>query len=106
MSLLFSISRTCTIRARSRACSRSSSHSPRTTQNAIDWPEKYLSGTGDHFVSNEVVVQSLTATRVWHYLTIGEPAAALANERPNLMLNGLQAWLDGLIRAAGARTDA
>ncbi|MEW1775099.1 hypothetical protein [Streptomyces sp. NPDC086777] len=30
----------------------------------------------------------------------GEPAAALAGERPNPMLNGHQARLDGLVRAA------
>lgn len=174
-----------------------------TTQNAVNWPEKYLPGTGDNFVSNEVIVRNLTATRIWHYLTdtstwegyydnvadisfpqgggpelkddlvfsfgtfgfpplaarvvefqapsddvpgrlswtakqdggpaerldvlhawlvedlpgdrvrvltqetqIGEPAAALADERPNPMLNGHQAWLDGLVRAAGGRADA
>ncbi|GGQ69261.1 hypothetical protein [Streptomyces asoensis] len=31
---------------------------------------------------------------------IGQPAAALAQERPNPMLNGHQAWLDGLVGAA------
>ncbi|MFF7889365.1 hypothetical protein ACFZDJ_20095 [Streptomyces sp. NPDC007896] len=31
---------------------------------------------------------------------IGRPAAALASERPNPMLNGHQAWLDGLVGAA------
>jgi hypothetical protein len=31
---------------------------------------------------------------------IGEPAAAPAGERPNPMLNGHQAWLDGLVGAA------
>ncbi|WP_405884081.1 MULTISPECIES: hypothetical protein [unclassified Streptomyces] len=31
---------------------------------------------------------------------IGEPAAAPADERPNPMLNGHQAWLDGLVSAA------
>ncbi|NUO45034.1 MAG: SRPBCC domain-containing protein [Streptomyces sp.] len=168
-----------------------------TTQNAINWPAKYLPGTGDNFVSNEVIVQGITAAQVWHYLTdtsewegyydnvadisfpqgggpelgddlvfsfgtfgfpplaahvvefrapavgvpgrlswtakqdgtpeerldvlhawlvedldggrvriltqetqIGQPAAALANERPNPMLNGHQAWLDGLVSAA------
>lgn len=174
-----------------------------TTQSAITWPEKYLPGTGDNFVSNEVIVQGVTADRVWHRLTdtstwesyydnvadisfprgggpelkedlvfrfgtfgfpplaarvvefrspaagvpgrlswtarqdgppadrldvlhawlvedlpggrvrvltqetqIGEPAAALAQERPNPMLNGHQAWLDGLIRAASGKLDA
>ncbi|MFD9434622.1 SRPBCC domain-containing protein [Streptomyces sp. NPDC060002] len=168
-----------------------------TTQNAITWPEKYLPGTGDNFVSNEVIVQGLTAAKVWHFLVdtsewegyydnvadisfprgggpelkdglafgfgtfgfppldalvvefrapadgvpgrlswtagqdgtpeerldvlhawlvedlpggrvriltqetqIGQPAAALAGERPNPMLNGHQAWLDGLVGAA------
>ncbi|WP_086738665.1 SRPBCC family protein [Streptomyces glaucescens] len=40
-----------------------------TMQNAINWPEKYLPGTGDNFVSNEVIVQGVTAERVWRYLT-------------------------------------
>ncbi|MFC9132732.1 hypothetical protein ACFT4A_38665 [Streptomyces sp. NPDC057099] len=31
---------------------------------------------------------------------IGRPAAALAAERPDPMLNGHQAWLDGLVTAA------
>ena len=34
---------------------------------------------------------------------IGEPAAALAGERPNPVLNGHQAWLDGLSRAASGK---
>ncbi|MFJ3671507.1 SRPBCC domain-containing protein [Streptomyces sp. NPDC090106] len=168
-----------------------------TTQNAINWPQHHLPGTGDNFVSNEVIVQGITAARIWHFLTdtsewegyydnvadisfpegggpglkddvafsfgtfgfpplaahvvefqapadgvpgrlswtarqdgtpeerldvlhawlvedldggrvriltqenqIGQPAAALANERPNPMLNGHQAWLDGLVFAA------
>ncbi|MEU4562759.1 SRPBCC domain-containing protein [Actinoplanes sp. NPDC023936] len=168
-----------------------------TTQNAISWPDRYLPGTGDNFVSNEVVVRGPRATDVWRYLVdtstwesyygnvadisfpggdgpelhggvrfrfgtfgfppldahvvefqapadgvpgrlswtakqdgepadrldvlhawlvedlpggrvriltqetqIGQPAAALAAERPNPMLNGHQAWLDGLIEAA------
>ncbi|MFE6961676.1 SRPBCC domain-containing protein [Streptomyces sp. NPDC057696] len=171
-----------------------------TTQNAINWPEKYLPGTRDNFVSNEVIVQGLTAAQVWRYLVdtsawesyydnvadiafpqgdgpglktdtlfsfgtfgfppldahvvefqdpaqdvpgrlswtakqdgtpeeqldvlhawlvedlpggrvriltqetqIGRPAAALAEERPNPMLNGHQAWLDGLVRAASGK---
>ncbi|MCP9963292.1 SRPBCC domain-containing protein [Streptomyces somaliensis] len=40
-----------------------------TVQNAIDWPEDRLPGTGDNFVSNEVIVRGLTAARVWRYLT-------------------------------------
>ncbi|MFI8189305.1 hypothetical protein ACIF8T_11000 [Streptomyces sp. NPDC085946] len=43
---------------------------PRTTvRNAIDRPEKYLPGTGDNFVSNEVVVRGLDAARVRRHLT-------------------------------------
>ncbi|MFD5796110.1 hypothetical protein ACFWIO_21755 [Streptomyces diastatochromogenes] len=34
---------------------------------------------------------------------IGEPAAQLARQIPNPMLNGHQAWLDGLVRAASGR---
>jgi hypothetical protein len=40
-----------------------------TTQNAITWPERYLPGTGDNFVSNEVIVTGLTAVQVWRFLT-------------------------------------
>ncbi|MHA5049679.1 hypothetical protein [Streptomyces sp. SD15] len=68
-----------------------------TTQNAINWPERCLPGTGDNFVSNEVIVRGPQ---------IGEPAAALADERPNPMLNGHQAWLDGLVDAASGKTGA
>ncbi|MEV0642464.1 SRPBCC domain-containing protein [Streptomyces sp. NPDC050619] len=168
-----------------------------TAQNAINWPEKYLPGTGDNFVSNEVITAGPSAAAVWRYLVdtaewegyydnvadisfpqgggpeltdgirfsfgtfgfppldaqvvefqaptegapgrlswtakqdggpeerldvlhawlvedlpggrvriltqetqIGEPAAALAHERPNPMLNGHQTWLDGLVSAA------
>ncbi|MBZ9640957.1 hypothetical protein [Streptomyces sp. PSKA30] len=39
-----------------------------TTQNAINWPEKYLPGTGDNFVSNEVIVKGVRAADVWHHL--------------------------------------
>lgn len=166
-------------------------------QSAINWPEKYLPGTTDNYVSNEVIVQGLSAADVWPLLAdtsrwtsyydnatgpvfpngdgphlaegvefsfatfgfpplaahvveyaepapgtpgrlswtafqdgppeekldvlhawliedlpgnrvrlltqesqIGEPAAALAAEKPNPMLNGHQAWLDGLAAAA------
>jgi hypothetical protein len=37
---------------------------------------------------------------------LGAPAAAPAQERPNPMLNGHQAWLDGLIRAASGKLGA
>ncbi|WP_226966875.1 hypothetical protein [Streptomyces phaeolivaceus] len=40
-----------------------------TVQNAITWPDRYLPGTGDNFVSNEVVVRDITASQVWRYLT-------------------------------------
>lgn len=36
---------------------------------------------------------------------IGRPAAALAEERPNPMLNGHQAWLAGLVRAASGKME-
>ena len=34
----------------------------------IHWPEKYLPGTTDNFVSNEVIVAGLTSAEVWPYL--------------------------------------
>lgn len=35
---------------------------------AIIWPEGYLPGTTDNFVSNEIIVPGLTAARVWPLL--------------------------------------
>ncbi|WP_415953331.1 SRPBCC domain-containing protein [Streptomyces sp. KLOTTS4A1] len=169
------------------------------TQNAIHWPEKYLPGTTDNFVSNEVIVQGLSYKDIWPLLAdaskwtsyydnatdptfpdgggplltqgtafsfgtfgfpplsaevveyaepgdaspgrlswtakqdgspeekldvqhcwlvedlpggrvriltqesqIGKPAADLATQLPNPMLNGHQSWLDGVVRAAKA----
>ncbi|QDS74116.1 hypothetical protein FKW77_009802 [Venturia effusa] len=40
-----------------------------STQSAIVWPEKFLPGTTDNFVSNEVIVKGLTATQIWPLLT-------------------------------------
>lgn len=34
----------------------------------IRWPEKYLPGTTDNYVSNEVIVPGLTAADVWPHL--------------------------------------
>ena len=163
---------------------------------SINWPDEYLPGTTDNFVSNEVIVKDLSAADVWPWLSfaekwpsyydnsadiafhggagpelalgtrfsfrtfgfpieaevveceppepgkpgrmawhgwaegdaetrldvihawliedlpggrvriltqesqIGKPAQALAQSRPNTMLNGHQAWLDGLVDAA------
>jgi hypothetical protein len=35
---------------------------------SILWPERYLPGTTDNFVSNEVIVKGLTAAEVWPLL--------------------------------------
>lgn len=37
--------------------------------NEIYWPEEYLPGTTDNFVSNEVIVKDLKVEDVWLYLT-------------------------------------
>ncbi|KAJ4264205.1 hypothetical protein NW762_005399 [Fusarium torreyae] len=34
----------------------------------IIWPQKYLPGTTDNYVSNEVIVKDLTAADVWPFL--------------------------------------
>jgi hypothetical protein len=39
-----------------------------STQNAIDWPDEYLPGTGDNLVSDEVIVKGVTVAGVWPYL--------------------------------------
>ncbi len=53
------------------------------TMNAIQWPEKWIPGETDNFVSNEVIVKGLDFNK--------------AKSVPNAMLNGHQAWLDGLV---------
>ena len=37
--------------------------------NAIEWPEGYLPGYTDNFVSNEVIFAGLTAAEIWPLLT-------------------------------------
>jgi hypothetical protein len=36
--------------------------------NEINWPEKYLPGTTDNYVSNEIIVANLSTAQVWPYL--------------------------------------
>lgn len=36
--------------------------------NSIIWPEKYMPGTTDNYVSNEVIIPNLTAEEVWPLL--------------------------------------
>lgn len=38
------------------------------TQSAIIWPEKFLPGTTNNYVSNEVIVANLTAAQIWPLL--------------------------------------
>jgi hypothetical protein len=38
------------------------------TQSAINWPEQFLPGTTDNFVSNERIVKDLTSTQIWALL--------------------------------------
>jgi hypothetical protein len=34
----------------------------------VRWPERYLPGTTDNYVSNEVIIAGLTSAHVWPYL--------------------------------------
>ncbi|QIX01366.1 hypothetical protein AMS68_006883 [Peltaster fructicola] len=38
------------------------------SQSAIIWPEKFLPGTTDNFVSNEIIVKDITAAQIWPLL--------------------------------------
>jgi len=38
------------------------------TQSAIVWPEHFLPGTTDNFVSNEVIVKGVSVAQVWELL--------------------------------------
>jgi hypothetical protein len=83
--------------------------------NEIFWHKDYIPGLTDNFVSNEVMVAGLSA--LYHPWLIedlpggrvriltqesqkGKPAQELAKKKPNVMINGHQDWLDGLVAAA------
>ncbi len=38
------------------------------TQSAISWPQKFLPGTTDNFVSNETIAANLSASQIWPLL--------------------------------------
>jgi hypothetical protein len=38
------------------------------TQSAIIWPQKYLPGTTDNFVSNEIITSNISASQIWALL--------------------------------------
>lgn len=70
----------------------------------LSWTAKQDGGPEERLdVLHAWLVEDLPGGRV-RVLTqetqIGAPAAALAQQRPDPMLNGHQAWLDGLVRAA------
>jgi hypothetical protein len=35
------------------------------TQSAINWPDRYLPGTTDNYVSNEIIVKNLSIQEIW-----------------------------------------
>jgi hypothetical protein len=39
------------------------------TQSAIAWPQKFLPGTTDNFVTNEAIAKDFTATKIWSLLS-------------------------------------
>ena len=41
---------------------------PKDTAPAIIWPEKYLPGTTDNYVSNEIIAKGITVEAVWAQL--------------------------------------
>ena len=50
------------------------------TQSAIIWPEAFLPGTTDNFISNEVIASNLDATQIWSLLSnISEWSTYYAN---------------------------
>lgn len=49
------------------AHSPAAAHAPK--QDAIAWPQEYLPGTTDNFVSNEVIVPGLSAADIWPLLS-------------------------------------
>lgn len=42
---------------------------PNTSQSAINWPTKFLPGTTDNFVTNEVIAKGITASQIWALLS-------------------------------------
>ncbi|CZR54583.1 uncharacterized protein PAC_04467 [Phialocephala subalpina] len=39
------------------------------TATAITWPDRYVPGTTDNYVSNEVIAKDITATKIWSLLS-------------------------------------
>jgi hypothetical protein len=39
------------------------------TQSAIIWPDKFLPGVTDNFVSNEIIAKDITAEQIWEQLS-------------------------------------
>jgi len=39
-----------------------------SSQSAILWPDHFLPGTTDNFVSNEVIAKDVTSTQIWALL--------------------------------------
>ncbi|WP_367325127.1 hypothetical protein [Streptomyces sp. HUAS ZL42] len=89
-----------------------------TTQNAINWPERRppAEGVPGRLSRTAEAAEALQpgdagelpgGGLLTQETRIGEPAAALAQQRPdpspNRMLNGHHAWLDGLVRAASGK---
>lgn len=67
------------------------------------WQKDAADANNDLDVYHAFLIEALAGKRV-RVLTqesqIGQPAADMAKQTPNPMLNGHQDWLDGLVRAA------
>jgi len=54
----------------------------------IEWPEGYLPGFSDNFVSNEVIVARLSAAQVWPFLVEPERWPSYYANSANIRLHG------------------
>lgn len=65
--------------------------------NSIDWPEGYLPGTTDNFVSNEVIVEGLSTKDVWPYLVQAKLWPTYYHNSSDINLNGADQLQKGLV---------
>ena len=54
----------------------------------IIWPEKYLPGTTDNYVSNEVIVKNLSTREVWPFLNNTTYWPTYYNNAPKIGFDG------------------
>lgn len=65
--------------------------------NAIHWPENYLPGHTDNFVSNEVIVSNLSVQDIWPFLVNAHLWPSYYGNSSDIDLNGAECLEPNLV---------